>query len=93
VCADTVLCAGNTASVVSCPSRAGEFATTGTPWRICLAALSRAESAKKWMASTRTERAAPRSIIYLYRVLGDPTSNEADPTGHSYAFERVCWED
>jgi hypothetical protein len=31
VCMDTVLCAGNTAFVLACPLRAGEFATKMAP--------------------------------------------------------------
>ena len=43
----------------------------------------------KWTASTRTERAAAQEhFIDLCRLLGQPTPNEADPTGAFYAFEK-----
>jgi len=43
----------------------------------------------KWVASTRTERAAAQEhFIDLCRLLGQPTPNEADPTGATYAFEK-----
>lgn len=51
--------------------------------------LSPAEFAKKWVGSTRTERAASQEhFIDLCRMLGVPTPNEADPTGDTYAFEK-----
>ena len=47
------------------------------------------EFAKKWMGSQRTERAAAQEhFIDLCRMLGQPTPNEADPTGDWYAFEK-----
>jgi SAM-dependent methyltransferase len=43
----------------------------------------------KWSASTRNERAAAHEhFIDLCRLLGQPTPNEADPTGDFYAFEK-----
>lgn len=54
-----------------------------------MSAISPAEFAKKWMGSTRTERAASQEhFIDLCRMLGVPTPNEADPTGDTYAFEK-----
>lgn len=51
--------------------------------------LSPGEFARKWMGSTRTERAASQEhFIDLCRMLGVPTPNEADPTGDTYAFEK-----
>jgi hypothetical protein len=48
-----------------------------------------AEFAKKWMGSTRTERAASQEhFIDLCRMLGVSTPNEADPIGDTYAFEK-----
>jgi len=54
-----------------------------------LPGLTPAEFAKKWLGSTRTERAASQEhFIDLCRMLGAPTPNEADPTGDAYAFEK-----
>src|SRR5437764_8126859 len=47
------------------------------------------EFVSKWAASTRSERAAsPEHFIDLCRLLGQPTPNEADPSGEWYAFEK-----
>jgi len=47
------------------------------------------EFAAKWSGSTRTERAAAQEhFIDLCRMLGQPTPNEADPSGAEYAFEK-----
>lgn len=52
-------------------------------------ALTPTEFAKKWMGSTRPERAASQEHFNdLCRMLGVPTPNEADPTGDTYAFEK-----
>lgn len=43
----------------------------------------------KWQANIRPERAASQEhFIDLCRLLGEPTPNEADPSGAAYAFER-----
>ena len=43
----------------------------------------------KWSANTGTERAAAQEhFCDLCRLLGEPTPNEADPTGADYAFEK-----
>jgi hypothetical protein len=43
----------------------------------------------KWQGSTRAERAAAQEhFIDLCRMLGQPTPNDADPTGDWYAFEK-----
>jgi hypothetical protein len=43
----------------------------------------------KWQGSTRAERAAAQEhFIDLCRMLGQPTPNDADPTGEWYAFEK-----
>jgi len=43
----------------------------------------------KWRGSTRAERAAAQEhFIDLCRMLGQPTPNDADPTGEWYAFEK-----
>ncbi|MGC8633872.1 MAG: class I SAM-dependent DNA methyltransferase, partial [Candidatus Limnocylindrales bacterium] len=48
-----------------------------------------AEFAAKWTGNTRTEKAAAQEhFIDLCRMLGQPTPNEADPTGEWYAFEK-----
>ena len=48
-----------------------------------------AEFAAKWTGNTRTEKAAAQEhFIDLCRMLGQPTPNEADPTGDWYAFEK-----
>jgi hypothetical protein len=76
----------------SVPSTHGstiESVATGPKGGTCLTAISPAEFAKKWMGSTRTERAASQEhFIDLCRMLGVPTPNEADPTGDTYAFEK-----
>lgn len=47
------------------------------------------EFAKKWLGSTRTERAASQEhLIDLCGMVGTKTPNEADPTGDVYAFEK-----
>jgi len=52
-------------------------------------AISLPEFVHKWSASQRTERAASQEhFIDLCRLLGEPTPNEADPTGDFYAFEK-----
>lgn len=51
--------------------------------------ITPAEFAKKWLGSSRTERAASQEhFIDLCRMLAVPTPNEADPTGDTYAFEK-----
>ncbi|MGD0123364.1 MAG: DNA methyltransferase [Candidatus Limnocylindrales bacterium] len=48
-----------------------------------------AEFAAKWQGSTQSERAASQEhFIDLCRMLGQPTPNDADPTGDWYAFEK-----
>ena len=48
-----------------------------------------AEFVQKWAASKRGERAvAQPHFIDLCRLLGEPTPNEADPSGDFYAFEK-----
>jgi hypothetical protein len=48
-----------------------------------------AEFVAKWRGSTRAERAAAQEhFIDLCRMLGQPTPNDADPTGEWYAFEK-----
>jgi hypothetical protein len=43
----------------------------------------------KWRGSARAERAAAQEhFIDLCRMLGQPTPNDADPTGEWYAFEK-----
>jgi hypothetical protein len=45
--------------------------------------------AAKWKGSQATEKAAAQEhFIDLCRMLGEPTPNEADPTGEHYAFEK-----
>jgi hypothetical protein len=45
--------------------------------------------AQKWKGSQATEMAASQEqIIDPCRLLGEPTPNEADPTGEHYAFEK-----
>ena len=52
------------------------------------------EFAAKWSGSTRTERAAAQEhFIDLCRMVGEPTPNEADPTGERYAFEKGASRD
>jgi SAM-dependent methyltransferase len=44
---------------------------------------------QKWTTSSRTERASSQEhFIDLCRLLGQPTPNEADPTGEHCAFEK-----
>ena len=51
--------------------------------------LTPAAFALKWRGSTTTEKAASQEhFIDLCRMVGEPTPNEADPTGEQYAFER-----
>ena len=51
--------------------------------------MSLTDFTAKWAATTRTERAASQEhFIDLCRLLGQPTPNEADPTGGFYAFEK-----
>jgi len=51
--------------------------------------MTPAEFVAKWQGSTRTERAAAQEhFIDLCRMLGQPTPNDADPTGEWYAFEK-----
>jgi type II restriction/modification system DNA methylase subunit YeeA len=51
--------------------------------------LTPSEFSTKWTGSQRTERAAAQEhFIDLCRLLGQPTPNEADPTGDWYAFEK-----
>jgi len=48
-----------------------------------------AEFVAKWRGSTQSERAASQEhFIDLCRMLGQPTPNDADPTGEWYAFEK-----
>ncbi|MGA2514561.1 MAG: DNA methyltransferase [Candidatus Limnocylindrales bacterium] len=48
-----------------------------------------AEFVAKWRGSMRAERAAAQEhFIDLCRMLGQPTPNDADPTGEWYAFEK-----
>jgi hypothetical protein len=48
-----------------------------------------AEFVAKWQGSTQSERAAAQEhFIDLCRMLGQPTPNDADPTGEWYAFEK-----
>jgi hypothetical protein len=48
-----------------------------------------AEFVAKWQGSTQSERAASQEhFIDLCRMLGQPTPNDADPTGDWYAFEK-----
>jgi len=51
--------------------------------------MTPAEFAAKWKGSTQSERAAAQEhFIDLCRMLGQPTPNDADPTGDWYAFEK-----
>ena len=51
--------------------------------------MTPAQFARKWIGSTRTERAAAQEhFIDICRMLGVATPNEADPTGDEYAFEK-----
>ncbi len=52
--------------------------------------LTPADFAAKWQGTTTTEKAGSQEhFIDLCRMLGQPTPNEADPTGESYAFEKA----
>jgi hypothetical protein len=52
--------------------------------------LTPREFAQKWGDSATKERAASQEpFIDLCRMLGEPTPNEADPTGQTYAFEKA----
>ena len=52
--------------------------------------LTPREFAQKWGDSATKERAASQEhFIDLCRMLGEPTPNEADPTGTTYAFEKA----
>ena len=45
--------------------------------------------AQKWRDNETKEKAASQEhVIDLCRMLGEPTPNEADPTGTTYAFEK-----
>ena len=45
--------------------------------------------ARKWRDNETKEKAASQEhFIDLCRMLGEPTPNEADPTGTTYAFEK-----
>ncbi len=51
--------------------------------------MTPSEFASKWTGNARTEKAAAQEhFIDLCRMLGQPTPNEADPTGEWYAFEK-----
>ena len=51
--------------------------------------MDAATFARKWIASTRTERAASQEhFLDLCALTGEATPNEADPTGDFYAFEK-----
>ncbi len=51
--------------------------------------LTPREFAQKWSDNETKERAASQEhFIDLCRMLGEPTPNEADPTGQTYAFEK-----
>jgi hypothetical protein len=51
--------------------------------------MTPAEFVAKWQGSTQSERAASQEhFIDLCRMLGQPTPNDADPTGDWYAFEK-----
>jgi hypothetical protein len=46
--------------------------------------------AQKWGDNETKEKAASQEhFIDLCRMLGEPTPNEADPTGQTYAFEKA----
>jgi len=52
-------------------------------------ALTPVEFARKWLGSTRSERAAAQEhFIDLCGMLDAPTPNQADPIGDWYAFEK-----
>jgi SAM-dependent methyltransferase len=51
--------------------------------------MTPAQFVAKWQGNTRTEKAAAQEhFIDLCRMLGQPTPNDADPTGDWYAFEK-----
>ena len=51
--------------------------------------LTPREFAQKWGDNTQKESSTSREhFIDLCRMLGEPTPNEADPTGSQYAFEK-----
>lgn len=51
--------------------------------------MTPAEFVAKWQGNTRTEKAAAQEhFIDLCRMIGQPTPNDADPTGEWYAFEK-----
>ena len=51
--------------------------------------LTPREFARKWGDNETKEKAASQEhFIDLCRMLGEPTPNEADPTGTIYAFEK-----
>ena len=52
--------------------------------------LTPREFAQKWSDNATKEKAASQEhFIDLCRILGEPTPNEADPTGTTYAFEKA----
>jgi len=52
--------------------------------------LTPREFAQKWGDNATKEKAASQEhFIDLRRMLGEPTPNEADPTGQTYAFEKA----
>ena len=52
--------------------------------------LTPREFAQKWGDNATKEKAASQEhFIDLCRMLGEPTPNEADPTGTTYAFEKA----
>ena len=52
--------------------------------------LTPREFAQKWGDNETKEKAASQEhFIDLCRMLGEPTPNEADPTGTTYAFEKA----
>ncbi len=52
--------------------------------------LTPREFAQKWADNTQKESSTSREhFIDLCRMLGEPTPNEADPTGTTYAFEKA----
>ena len=53
-------------------------------------ALTPRAFARKWRDNATKEKAASQEhFIDLCRMLGEPTPNEADPTGQTYAFEKA----
>jgi len=52
--------------------------------------LTPRDFAQKWRDNTQKESSTSREhFIDLCRMLGEPTPNEADPTGTTYAFEKA----